>query len=130
MAKLSVIGHINRVGRLSPTELAAREGVKIQTLTRLLAELESEGWLLRIRDESDGRQSLLSLTMQGKKRLKDAAREKDASLAKIIAATVSASDRSVLLRACLLLDSLDEALSSHVEEGTKALDTKALDTKS
>jgi DNA-binding MarR family transcriptional regulator len=114
MAKLSVIGQINRGGQLSPTELAAREGVKIQSLTRLLAELETEGWVLRVPNKADTRQSLLSLTPSGRKRLTDAAQEKDAALARIIDNTLSASERSVLLRACFLLDVLDDALS-HVQ---------------
>jgi DNA-binding MarR family transcriptional regulator len=112
MAKLSVIGQINRGGQLSPTELAVREGVKIQSLTRLLAELEAEGWVLRVPNKADTRQSLLSLTPAGRKRLTDAAREKDADLARIIDGTLSASERSVLLRACFLLDALDDALSN------------------
>jgi DNA-binding MarR family transcriptional regulator len=110
MAKLSVIGQVNRFGRISPTELAAREGVKLQTLTRMLAELESEEWLVRVPHESDGRQSLLSLTPQGRKRLADAAKASDAALAKIMEATLSAEERRLLLRACALLDGLDEAL--------------------
>lgn len=119
MAKLSVIGQINRVGHVSPTELAAREGVKIQSLTRLLAELEAEGWVLRTPNKTDGRQTLLSLTPIGRKRLTDAAQEKDAAFAKIIDSTLSASERSVLLRACFLLDALDDALSD-VQEGNGA----------
>lgn len=113
MGKLSVIGQLNRAGPISPTELAVREGVKIQTLTRMLAELESEGWLIRTPHESDGRQSLLSLTPQGKKRLADAAKANDASLARIMEATLSADDRRLLLRACELLDGLDEALGGN-----------------
>lgn len=110
MAKLSVIGQLNRVGPISPTELATREGVKVQTLTRMLAELESEGWLDRAPHERDGRQSLLSLTSLGKKRLAEGAQTIDASLAAIIEATLSAEDRQLLLRACALLDALDDAL--------------------
>jgi len=112
MAKLSVIGQIHRGGQLSPTELAAREGVKIQSLTRLLAELETEGWILRVSNQADTRQSLLSLTPAGRKRLTDAARQQDASLARIIDETFSAKERAVLLRACFLLDALDDALSN------------------
>lgn len=112
MAKLSVISQIHRGGQLSPTELAAREGVKIQSLTRLLAELETEGWILRVSNKADTRQSLLSLTPAGRKRLADAAQEKDAALARIIDKSFSASERAVLLRACFLLDSLDDALSN------------------
>jgi DNA-binding MarR family transcriptional regulator len=110
MAKLSVIGQINRAGRLSPTELAAREGVRLQTLTRMLAELESEAWLQRTPDDEDRRQSWLSLTPVGKRRLADAAQASDAALARIIEASLSAEERRILFRACELLDALDEAL--------------------
>ncbi len=114
MAKLSVIGQINRAGFITPTALAHREGVKIQTLTRLLAELESAGWVFRVPDESDGRQSLLSLTAQGRKRLWQAAHEKDTALAAVIDKTFSAKEQLLLLRACLMLDRIDEALSLNV----------------
>ena len=77
---------------------------------RMLAELESEEWLVRAPHESDGRQSLLSLTPQGRKRLADAAKASDAALAKIVEATLSVEERRLLLRACELLDGLDEAL--------------------
>jgi DNA-binding MarR family transcriptional regulator len=110
MAKLNVIGQINRVGRITPTELAAREGVKVQTLTRLLAELEADGWLSRLPHESDGRQTVLSVTRQGTKRLTEAARASDLALAEIIETTLTAGDRVLLLRACVLLDGLDAAL--------------------
>ncbi|MGH8821338.1 MAG: MarR family transcriptional regulator [Rhodoferax sp.] len=112
MAKLNVIGQIYRAGSITPTELAAREGVKIQTLTRLLAELEAEGWLTRVPDASDGRQSLLSMTPLGKKRLAGASRASDALLARIIGATLSADERTLLLRACVLLEGLGEAFGS------------------
>lgn len=110
MAKLSVVGQLLRAGRITPTELAAREGVKIQTLTRLLSELEVDGWLRRVPDESDGRQFLLSITPLGKKRLAEAGRSSDASLAKAIQATLRAADIDLLMRACVLLERLDESL--------------------
>ena len=122
MAKLSVVGQLLRAGRITPTELAAREGVKIQTLTRLLSELEADGWLRRVPDESDGRQFLLSITPFGKKRLAEAGRSSDASLAKVIEATLRAADIDLLLRACTLLERLDEslgeALNSPAQRGT------------
>src|ERR1035438_5058183 len=77
MAKLSVVGQVFRAGQITPTELAAREGVKIQTLTRLLSELEADGWLGRVPHESDGRQFLLSVTPIGRKRLAKAGQASD-----------------------------------------------------
>jgi DNA-binding MarR family transcriptional regulator len=109
-AKLSVIGQLYRVGPMTPSELAAREGVKLPSLTRLVAELEVDGWVAREAHASDGRRSLLSLTALGKKRLIAGAQAADAPLAEVIATTVSADDRRVLLQACALLDRIGEAL--------------------
>jgi DNA-binding MarR family transcriptional regulator len=110
-AKLSVIGQIYRAGPMSPTELAAREGVKLPSLTRLVAELENDGWLAREAHESDGRRSLLALTALGRKRLIAGARAADAPLAEVIVTTLGAAERRILLQACALLENVGEALA-------------------
>ena len=63
--KLSVLSRLGRQGAMSPTELARGEGVRLQSLTRLIAELEAEGWVRRSDDPADGRRSLLALTPAG-----------------------------------------------------------------
>jgi DNA-binding MarR family transcriptional regulator len=112
VAKLSVIGQVHRAGALTPTELAALEGVKLQTLTRLLSELETDGWLLRTRDETDGRRSLLSLTPSGAKRLFASVRDRSERLARLIESILSVAERSQLLLGCALLERLDGALAA------------------
>jgi DNA-binding MarR family transcriptional regulator len=97
---------------VTPTQLALHEGVKIQSLTRLLAELEADDWLIRVPHATDGRQSLLSLTPTGRRRLTEAAQEQDIRLAQLIQTMLSAEDRSVLLRACALMEGLSEVLGS------------------
>jgi len=109
-AKLSVIGQLYRNGPMTPTELATREGVKLPSLTRLVAELEGDGWLVRKADASDGRRSLLGLTALVRKRLVASAQEADAPLAEILATTVSADERLVLLQATALLERIGEAM--------------------
>jgi DNA-binding MarR family transcriptional regulator len=109
VAKLSVIGQVHRAGALSPTELAAREGVKLQTLTRLLAELEAGGWLRRTRDQADGRRSLLTMTPRATKRLFEAARDTSDRLTQLIELHLSVPERSQLLASCALLERLDAA---------------------
>ena len=111
VAKLSVIGQLYRMGALTPTELSAREGVKLQSLTRLLAELESEGWIARKAHASDGRQSVLSLTRLGSKQLARTVRAGEASLAQVIESTLGDEERAVLLQACALIDGISESLS-------------------
>ncbi len=114
-AKLSVLGQLYRFGPGTPSEVAAREGVKLQTLTRLLAELEAEGWLLREPHATDGRQSVLSLTRPGLKRLADEVHEREAALASVIDAALSADERAQLLAACALLDRLCESYGAEGE---------------
>ncbi len=109
-ATLSVIGQIDRAGRLTPSELAHREGVKIQSLTRLLNELELLDWIRRERDPRDRRRSWLSLTRSGRRTLAMEATEHDRRLAELIAALLDGEERELLMRACLLLERLDKAL--------------------
>jgi DNA-binding MarR family transcriptional regulator len=110
VAKLSVVGQLYRGGAMTPTELAAREGVKLQSLTRLLAELEADGWLVRKAHASDGRQSLLSLTRTGTKRLTSTVRAGDVSLASIIETTLTKAERALLSQACGLLEGIVASL--------------------
>jgi DNA-binding MarR family transcriptional regulator len=119
-AKLSVIGQLYRGGPMTPTELAAREGVKLPSLTRLVAELEYDGWLARKAHASDGRRTLLGLTALGRKRLVSAARASDAPLADAIATTIGADERRVLLQACALLERIGEAMNGYVGKPLQA----------
>lgn len=119
VAKLSALGQLYRGGPMTPSELAAREGVKLQSLTRLLADLESEHLVSRKPHPGDGRQTLLSLTKTGLGRLSLSVRGAEASLAHVIEATLSAKEQALLLQACGLLDTLAQALADD-EEGAAA----------
>ena len=120
VAKLSVLGQLHRHGPCTPTALAAHERVKLQSLTRLLAELEAEGWIGRAPHATDGRQWLLSLTPEGLRRLKALMRSREAALARAIGATLSAEQRALLLQACGLLDRIAGALEDGGEPSTGA----------
>jgi DNA-binding MarR family transcriptional regulator len=80
-SKLATLAQVHRGGPMTPTELAAREKVKLQSLTRLLAELEAQGLLTREPHASDARQSVLPLTRAGLAQLKAVARSRESSLA-------------------------------------------------
>ena len=109
-AMLSVLSQLYRGGNMTPTELARREGVKLQSLTRLLAELESVGWIQRTVHVADARQSLLAISQLGKQRLGEAAKGADVPLAQAIAAHCSLDEQALLLRAGALLARLSDAL--------------------
>ena len=110
VAQLSVLGQLRRGGSMTPTELARRENVKLQSLTRLLAELEAQGWIARDVHAADARQSLLAISPAGRKRLGAAAKGADAPLAKAIATRLNPQDQALLLRACTVLETLGDAL--------------------
>jgi DNA-binding MarR family transcriptional regulator len=109
-AALGVLGQLYRRGPLSPTQLAQHEGVRLQTLTRLLAELEAAGHLSRRAHPTDGRQSLLALTARGAKLLSTEAQRREGSLAGVLGTQLDVDERATLLRACALLDRIADAL--------------------
>jgi DNA-binding MarR family transcriptional regulator len=110
IAKLTVLGHLHRLGPLTPSELARRERVKLQTLTRLLAELEADRWVSRDAHAADKRQSVLSLTPLGKRALANDVHRREASLVEAISAALSPAEQAQMLRACALLDRVAEAV--------------------
>lgn len=109
-AALSVLGQLYRGGSMTPTQLAGREGVKLQSLTRLLAELDLDGSLERRVNPADARQSLLSLTAKGKRDLLAAVRQGEASLARMIQTCLHKDEQAQLLHACTLLDRIAAAM--------------------
>jgi DNA-binding MarR family transcriptional regulator len=60
--KLSALGILRREGPLSASGLASRLGILPQSLTRILADLESEGLVTRTRRSEDGREHVLRPT--------------------------------------------------------------------
>lgn len=111
-AKLALVGQLHRQGAATPTALAEREGVKLASLTRPLAELEADGWILRRPDPADGRSSLLSLTALGRRRLAASAGAADATLAGTLAELVGSGDLTELQRASDLLERIADALQA------------------
>jgi|GEM_PF-598453 len=111
-AKLGVLGQLYRLGPTTPTRLAQCERVRLQTLTRLLAELEGDRLIRRRRDPRDARQSLLSLTASGLRVLTADIHRREASLAMVIAEHLSAAELASLAACCRLVDRLGDALAS------------------
>lgn len=66
---LSVIATLSVEGPLRPSDLAAREGVRPPTMTRMLTVLEDAGLVARTVDPADRRASLIELTPAGQQTL-------------------------------------------------------------
>ncbi|MFF3870578.1 MarR family winged helix-turn-helix transcriptional regulator [Streptomyces sp. NPDC001978] len=103
--QLAVLGHLHRYGPASPGEIAAAERQRPQSLTRVFAELESEGLVVREAATADRRQSLLTLTADGRHALERDMRERDAWLADALV-SLGETERGVLNLAAALLDRL------------------------
>ncbi len=79
---IAALASIDRLGPLTPSELADIERVKRPTATRVAAALEREGLVERAADPSDGRACLLSSSSTGKALLKRLRSRKNAYISK------------------------------------------------
>jgi DNA-binding MarR family transcriptional regulator len=108
VAGLAALQQLHRHGALTPSQLARHEGVRLQSLTRLLAALEDAGLVTRRAHPDDGRQSLLELAAAGRQALKAEAQRREASLAAALR-RLSDDERATLAAACTLLERLVDA---------------------
>src|ERR1700755_1168637 len=121
VAKLSALAHIYRAGSITPSELARRERVKLQSLTRLLAELQEQGWLARAQHESDARQTLLSLTRSGVRALSGDARRREGMLTDARRSRLTEEEVDSLSRACALIDRIADGINDDQAEQATAV---------
>jgi DNA-binding MarR family transcriptional regulator len=105
-SKLVMLGWLMRGGALTPTELAARERVRPQSLTRTLAALEEDGLILRMAGAQDRRQSPVAITEKGIEALNRDMGQRDAWLAAAMAERLSPTECEVLRLAAQLMERL------------------------
>jgi DNA-binding MarR family transcriptional regulator len=109
LSKRSVLGRLFREGALTATDLAARERIQPQSLTRLVAELEERGFIARRPDESDRRQLQIEITPEGRDLLIRDARRQDKWLAAAMSSSMTPIERELLALGAQLLESLADA---------------------
>ena len=103
----SALAVIEMHGPITPSELAAIEGVQRPTATRIVARLVDRGLIDRAPDPADGRSSLLSVTAEGRALLRRLRARKTAFLARRMEA-LSGADLAALERAVPVLEGLLE----------------------
>lgn len=103
----SALASIERHGPLTPSELAACEGVQRPTVTRVLARLLDMALIERAADPSDGRSTLISMSTSGRELLREARTRKETFLTERLR-DLDADDRAVLDRAGAVLERLLE----------------------
>jgi DNA-binding MarR family transcriptional regulator len=88
---------------MSGVALADEEGLKPQSLTRLVAGLDASGLVERAPDPADRRNLLITITARGRRALRDAMCERRRWLAEAIADRLSDDERATLVEAAELM---------------------------
>jgi DNA-binding MarR family transcriptional regulator len=95
-------------GPMTPSEVAAHEMVQPPSMTKILAALESHGYVTRTPDPVDRRQVVVSASVEGRALLVDDRRRKDKWLSQRLA-TLDASERTALSAALPALEKLSRS---------------------
>lgn len=106
---LSVLGRLIRDGPSNATDLATRERLQPQSLTRSLRALEAGGLIARSTDAADRRRSTIRITDDGTAVLRRSVRNRETWLAHAMTSTLSATEQEVLRLAVSLLERLADA---------------------
>lgn len=102
-AALGLLATIHREGPMTGVRLAAAEGLKPQSLTRLLARLERDGLIGRVADQADRRNLLIALLPDGRRALREAMGERRRWLADALADRLDEDERATLIEAAELM---------------------------
>ncbi len=104
---MSALHTLTAEGPLRPGELAAREGVRPPTLTRILTVLEEGGYVARTPDPADPRASLIAVTELGTRTLLETRSARASHHARHLAALTD-EERRILAQALPVLETLTE----------------------
>jgi DNA-binding MarR family transcriptional regulator len=110
MAKLGVLNQLRREDVVTATALASYLGVQPQSLTRLLADSEKEGFIKRRQDRADKRRSLIEITPAGSRLLADEARKRETRLAAAMIRVLTPTEQELVRLAGSLMDRLADAI--------------------
>jgi len=113
---LSLLGRLLRDGPASATTLATQERLQPQSLTRTLQALEKRALIGRAADASDRRRSTITITAAGVNALRRSVLSRESWLARAMLATLTPTERDLLVIATTLLDRLADAPPEPVEE--------------
>jgi DNA-binding MarR family transcriptional regulator len=105
LSQLSALATVCKCGPLSAGEVAAIERVQPPSMTKILASLESAGWVERAAHPEDRRQSIISITADGRALLEAETRARDEWLSRRLV-DFSEAELQILRDAVAVLDRL------------------------
>jgi DNA-binding MarR family transcriptional regulator len=110
-AKLSALGILRRGGPMTASALAARLGIRPQSLTRILTELETAELLARTRDPRDGREHNLSVTPKAVSLMRDEGVRRDGVMRQTMQRVLTPIEVELLMLSAKILNKLADGWS-------------------
>jgi DNA-binding MarR family transcriptional regulator len=104
--KLSALASLLRDGPTNARTLSERMAIRPQSLTRILAGLESEGLVFRIRAAEDGREHILSLTPAGVELMRQEGLRRDALVRDVMQHALTRTEIELLAIAGRILEKM------------------------
>ncbi|MFI1097409.1 MarR family winged helix-turn-helix transcriptional regulator [Streptomyces sp. NPDC020917] len=104
LSQTSALVRLDREGPATASELAAREGIRPQSMCTIVNRLEERGLVERAQDPDDGRRMVVSLTGAGREGLTGARAERARRLTAAITEELSEDEQRQLAAAVPLLE--------------------------
>jgi DNA-binding MarR family transcriptional regulator len=103
VARLTVLGRLDRHGPATISDLAAAERMRPQSMAQTVHDLESAGLVSRRPDPDDGRRAFVELTDQGAELLRATRARRESWLADALESELDEREREQLREAVALL---------------------------
>ena len=110
-AKLSALGILRRDGPMTASALSSRLGIRPQSLTRILADVERAELLIRTRDPRDTREHILAVTPKAVSLMRDEGVRRDKLMRQIMQRVLTPVEIELLLLSAKLLNKLADGWS-------------------
>jgi DNA-binding MarR family transcriptional regulator len=110
--KLSALGILNRNGAMTASALASRLGIRPQSLSRILADMELAGLLSRTRDPHDTRGHILKVTSKAVSQMRAEGVRRDVLMRETMQRALTAVEIELLQLAAKALNKLADEWSS------------------
>jgi DNA-binding MarR family transcriptional regulator len=111
-AKLSALGILRRDGPMTASALSSRLGIRPQSLTRILADVESAELLIRTRDPRDTREHIMAVTPKAVSMMRDEGVRRDKLMRQTMQRVLTPVEIELLLLSAKLLNKLADGWSS------------------
>lgn len=124
---ISVLANLRHDGPLTPTALAAIEGLQPQSLTRVMNDLEKQGRIVRAPSRRDGRSQDVEITNAGREALREHVSDGNAWLAATLRHALTPAERDLVRIAAGLLQQLARAEGDLRRDGSLDGESRPVD---